>query len=305
VGDGGELYERIVDALNGVFGSHAGYRAVHAKGSFCSGTFTAAPEAAELTTAAHMQGDGVETLIRFSNASGDPAIPDYARQGQGMAVQFKLPDGGETDILGVTVPAFVARTPEDFLALNHARKPDPETGQPDMEKVGAYLGGHPEALPAVQHTLETPPPESYLRLRYNALHAFKWTNSDGEARWVRYSWHPEAEAKERGGDYLRDDLVDRLAGGTAAFSLLLQLAEDGDPLDDPTAAWPEERKTVTVGRLEVTEAIDDPEAGGELVVFDPTRVTEGIETSDDPILHARPRAYSVSVERRSAGDAAA
>jgi catalase len=35
-------------------------------------------------------------------------------------------------------------------------------------------------------------------------------------------------------------------------------------------------------------------------VFDPTRVTAGIELSDDPILHFRPRAYSASVERRAA-----
>jgi catalase len=35
-------------------------------------------------------------------------------------------------------------------------------------------------------------------------------------------------------------------------------------------------------------------------VFDPTRVTAGIELSDDPILHLRPRAYSASVERRAA-----
>ena len=36
-----------------------------------------------------------------------------------------------------------------------------------------------------------------------------------------------------------------------------------------------------------------------MLVFDPTRVTDGIETSGDTILAVRPRAYSVSVERRS------
>jgi catalase len=35
-------------------------------------------------------------------------------------------------------------------------------------------------------------------------------------------------------------------------------------------------------------------------VFDPTRVTEGILLTDDPILHARTGAYSVSVARRTA-----
>ena len=46
----------------------------------------------------------------------------------------------------------------------------------------------------------------------------------------------------------------------------------------------------------------DPERerDGDILVFDPTRVTDGIELSDDPILRFRPRAYSVSVARRSA-----
>ena len=35
-----------------------------------------------------------------------------------------------------------------------------------------------------------------------------------------------------------------------------------------------------------------------VMVMDPMRLTDGIEPSDDPILHVRPGAYSVSVERR-------
>src|SRR5439155_5522959 len=41
------------------------------------------------------------------------------------------------------------------------------------------------------------------------------------------------------------------------------------------------------------------EAGGLVVVFDPTRVTPGIELSDDPILRFRAEAYRVSSERRA------
>jgi len=35
-------------------------------------------------------------------------------------------------------------------------------------------------------------------------------------------------------------------------------------------------------------------------VFDPTRVPEGVELSDDPVLRFRPEAYSASAERRLA-----
>jgi hypothetical protein len=46
--------------------------------------------------------------------------------------------------------------------------------------------------------------------------------------------------------------------------------------------------------------IEDPERSGDVIVFDAVRVTDGIELSDDPVLQFRPRAYSVSVDRRIA-----
>lgn len=55
----GDLYAQLVDAANAVFGSHSRSRALHAKGTWCRGTFTATPAAAELTTAPHMQGEPV------------------------------------------------------------------------------------------------------------------------------------------------------------------------------------------------------------------------------------------------------
>jgi catalase len=50
--------------------------------------------------------------------------------------------------------------------------------------------------------------------------------------------------------------------------------------------------------------LDGPETererDGDILVFDPTRVTGGIELSDDSILRFRPRAYSASIARREA-----
>ena len=60
------LWEEIVDALDALNGGpHAGFRTVHAKGTFCEGIFTATPEAAKLCRAAHLQGEPVEATIRF------------------------------------------------------------------------------------------------------------------------------------------------------------------------------------------------------------------------------------------------
>ena len=84
-----------------VNGSTPGFRAVHAKGTVCEGTFTATPEAAAaLGRAAHLQGDPFQATVRFSNASGNPKPPTPTRsRDAGMAVKFHLPDGEATDLV--------------------------------------------------------------------------------------------------------------------------------------------------------------------------------------------------------------
>jgi catalase len=302
------LAEEVVDAINDVSGVHPGHRAAHARGVLVAGRYTATPAAAELTRAAHMRGETVRATVRFSNGGGNPGIPDYAAEGRGMAVKLYLPDGTRTDMVALTLPVFFARTPQDFLEFTRARKPDPDTGAPDMERIGAWLGAHPEAGPAIQAAVAAPPPASYCACAYHGIHAFKWVNAAGQSRYVRFRWEPESgvedldadEARARGRTYLQDELADRLsAGGAGAFKLVVTLAEPEDPVDDPTAAWPEERERVAVGRLELTGPETEREREGDVLVFDPTRVVDGIELSDDPILHFRRRAYAVSVERRS------
>ena len=207
-----------------------------------------------------------------------------------MAVKLRPETGDEADILGTTNPAFVTRTPEEFLELLRLRRPDPETGQPDMEKLGAFLAAHPESQPAIQATIGSEPPASFAQLAYRSPHSFKLVDAAGEGTWVRYRWRPEAgealipddEARERGRDYLREELAERLRGGPAGFELLFQIAAEGDPIDDPTAIWPEDRELVGAGRLEITEIVDDPESGDHIEVFDPIRIVDGIELSDDP-----------------------
>lgn len=300
-----DLYERIIAAVDGVEGAHEGRRALHSKGSWYEGTFTATPRAAELSRAFHLRGTPVAALIRFSNASGNPEANDGAREGRGVAI--KLRDAGEeTDILATTSPAFVTRTPEDFLELMLLRRPDPETGQPDFEQLGAWLGEHPEAQTAIQATLGADPLASFATTPYYSPHTFWLVDAAGARTPVRYRLLPEAgeerisdeEAADRGRDYLHAELEERLGAGPVSFDLGLQLAADGDPLDDATAVWPDDREVVAAGRLEITALVDDPERDDHIDVFDPLRLTDGIEPSEDPILHARRRAYSVSAYRR-------
>ena len=303
-------YEEIVDAMGELHGVHPGFRAAHAKGIFCRGTFTATPEASELTRAAHMRGDPVDVTVRFSNGSGDPGSPDTDRRdGRGMATKFHFPGGVQTDIVAITIPVFFVRTADDFLEFVRARKPDPETGEMDMAKVGAFVAAHPETQAALELILPSlVPPASYAQCAYNSLHAFGFTDDSGATRFGRYRWEPEEgvrmlsdqELELRSADYLQEELAERIAAGPVRFELGVRLAEDNDPLDDPTVAWPDDRPAVTLGTLELTELDLEAERGDEVIVFDPTNVTDGIECSQDEILATRPRAYAVSIERRAA-----
>jgi catalase len=288
------LAEEIVDAINAISGVHPGHRVAHAKGTLLAGTFT--PNGSGLTTAAHLQDEPVRVTARLSNGGGDPGIPDYAKEGRGMAVKFYLPNGDKTDIVALSLPCFFVRTPEDFLSFTKARL-DPERLMPD------WLGAHPESLPAIQAALGADPPVSYATCSYNSIHSFRWIDAAGGSRFVRYRWEPEAgeqtlsgeEAKARGRDYLQEDILGR---GESAFRLFVVIAEEGDAVDDPTVAWPEERERVEVGRLVLDGPDPERERGDDVLVFDPARVIDGIELSDDPILRFRSAAYSVSVARR-------
>jgi catalase len=303
-----DMSERLVEGINATYGVHSGHRAVHAKGVLCAATFTPSADAASLSRAPHLAGEPVRAHVRFSNGGGDPAVPDGQQDARGMAVKFYLPDGTTTDIVNLSLPLFFTRTPEDLLEFNAARRPDPATGEVDVARVTAYLGAHPEAIPAVTAAMTHIVPASYVTLAYHAQHAYGFVDAGGAVRHGRYHLVPDAgevalsaeDAAAASPDYLREELEERLGGAAGVFDLVVELAADGDPIDDPTAEWPGDRETVTLGRLEITALAFDRETGDDILVFDPTRVPDGITLTDDPILLARPGAYSVSVARRTA-----
>jgi catalase len=220
-----------------------------------------------------------------------------------MAVKIYLPDGSRTDIVAVSSPRFPVKTPEAFIELVQAQG----GGGRGRMKLARFLVRHPEALrnlPVLAPTLL--PRTSYAGITYYGIHAFKWVDGTGAERYVRYTLLPEFKAeklspraaKRRDPDYLQQELHQRLIAGPARFTLELQIAGPGDPLDDPSAAWPKDRRRVNAGHFEVTGLDTERERGDDVLVFDPSRVIDGIELSDDPVLRFRGPAYSESVARR-------
>lgn len=301
--------EQLVDTMTKLAGGpHAGYRANHAKGIVVQGEFAPAKTASTVTKAVHMQSITTPVVVRFSDATGVPNIPDANGNSfpKGMAIRFQLPDGGFTDIVGISVNGFPAATPEDFLGLlnavaasgNDAAKPTP---------VEQFLGSHPAALKFV--TTPKLPPVSFATQAFYGVNAFKFTNEKGEVNFGRYRIEPLAgqqflsqdEAAKATPNYLMDELPVRLKQEAAKYRISLQVAEPGDVVNDATVVWPETRKLVELGTLTITATHKNGDEYAKGMMFNPLVLVDGIEASDDPILLARPGAYAVSYGRRLQG----
>jgi catalase len=300
---------QLVETMRALAGAHPGFRPVHAKGIVCAGMFRAAPEARHVSRAPHLQGQAVPTVLRFSNASGDPDVHDGFANQRALSVKFQLPAGQQTDILANSIEGFPVRTPEDLLAFLQAQLPDPVTGQPIPDALPRFLDSHPTAGAFLARLMQKSVPASYGQASYHAAHAFVFTAADGMRRFGRYHWRPAAgeaylapdEAGQRSANFLREELESRLRHGPVEFRLLLQLAAENDPTDDVTALWPADRSLVALGQLEVTAISPTSAADQRRLVFDPTNLTDGINLADDPLPLVRSTAYGISYDERSQG----
>lgn len=301
-----KLYVDLVDALNAVFGAHPGFRAAHPKGLVCEGSFQPAPTAASVTRAPHLQKSASPVTIRFSNTTGVPNIPDGDPNAtpKGIAIKFHAPGGGDTDIVAHSANTFPVSTAEDFLLFLRAVKAS-GPGAPEPTAVQKFVGSHPETLNFVQ--LPKPTPASFAQTPYFALHAFRFTNQEGRSRFGRYFLRPlageqylsEADAAKKSPNFLFDEIPQRLAKGPIQFRISLQLANDGDPTHNAALAWPDDRTQVELGTLSIKSVVPNSDEAQKPLIFDPTRIIDGIELGNDPLVQDRAGVYSVSYSRRN------
>jgi len=299
------LAEKIFDTMIQLPGNNPGYRAAHAKGVVCQGTFTPSKDAPSLSKAAHFQGASVPVIVRFSDGPPDPAVPDNSAGAspRGMAIRFSLPGGGETDIVSLSHNGFIVGNGEDFLALQQAVvATDPS--KPHPWPIEAFLGAHPLALKFIQEIQVVP--ASFGTQAFFSNDAFIFVNRDGVKQAGRYKFLPvagqknlsEAEAKAKAPNFLAEELKTRVVTGPVKFRMIVQLPNAGDPTNDPSLVWPEDRKTVELGMISVTSVVPDSEAAQKALVFFPTSLTDGIELSDDPLPVLRSAVYGLSFARR-------
>ena len=296
---------QVLNQLSG--GPHPGYRANHAKGILVVGSFAADKNASRLCAAAQFKpGQVVPILVRFSNTTGVPNLPDADPHASphGMAIRFQLPDGTSTDIVSISSNGFPVATPEAFVGLLSAiAQSGPDAAQPTP--IDRFMASHPIA--AKWAATPRPAPVSFGTLAFYGVNAFRFTNAKGHSHFIRYRIMPvlgeqalgQDEAGKVSADYLLDDLSQRLARGTVKFRLLAQVAQAGDPTDDGSQVWPESRKLVALGTITLKALAPDQEASQKGLMFNPLSLTEGIAPSQDPILLFRPGVYALSYAQRN------
>lgn len=92
-----------------------------------------------------------------------------------------------------------------------------------------------------------------------------------------------------------------MAQKPARWDMWIAIGEPGDSEDNPTIAWPQERKQVKVGTLTISAAMPQAGAACEKINYDPLVMADGIAPSNDPILRFRSPAYGLSFAKRLSG----
>ncbi len=297
--------QELLDQFQVIFGLHPGFRPVHAKGILLSGSFQPSPQAGSLSRAPHLGSASTPVTVRFSDSTGLPQIPDNDANAdpRGMAVRFHLGERVHTDIIAHSANGFPTRTGQEFLQFLTAIATSP-AGGPSPSPVEKFLGSHPTALAYVQ--LPKPAPSSFARAAYFGLTAMRFTNAAGVSRYGRYRLIPEAglqaltpaQAASQPPNYLFDELSERMQGGHIHFRVVVQLSEEGDPVDDVTRHWPDTRELLDLGRLELNAFVPDDAHEQKTIIFDPIPRVDGIDPSGDPLLELRAAVYLMSGRRR-------
>jgi catalase len=307
------LSQDLIRQFQTIFGSHPGFRPAHAKGVLLSGTFTPSSAAATLTRAPHMNRASTRVLVRFSDGTGIPLIPDNDPNAHphGCAIRFYLADRVHTDIIAHSANGFPTRTGQELLEFLRALAATDRTklaGSP----LEAFLGSHPKALAFVQ--LPKPAPASFANEEFFGITAMRFTNKEGLSRYGRYRIIPDAgvqhlsdaAAAAKGANYLFDDVKERVAKGPLTFRVAAQLAKDGDTVNDATEVWPEDRTLLDLGGIALTAPVADDAHEQKWTIFDPIPRVDGIDPSGDPLLEVRAAVYLLSGrQRRAAGEAGA
>lgn len=298
---------RFVNAIEASNGDiHLGYRRAHAKGVCVTGYFEGNGQGVALSSARVFAPLKTPIVGRMSIGGGSPHGLDNKARVRSMALQLNSDDGQQWRMAMNSFPFFGVSSVEAFYEQTLSNTPDPNTGKPDPAKQAAFAKAHPEVARFGEWAKNAPWPTSWANTTYNGVNTFRFINAKGEAHQVRWSMQPQTafaelspEQREAAdGDFLAEDLKARLALGPLRWNMVVTVAEPGDPSNDPSQVWPEDREHINVGTVVIESSSPQTTGACRDINYDPLVLPTGVEGSDDPVLAARSAIYSVSFNRR-------
>ncbi len=296
----------FLNQFESTFGKFEGFRRSGAKGICAVGEFVGSAEGKAMSVSSAFSGKPVPVIVRFSVGGANPKAPDNARTQRNLALQFNLPGGEVWQMGNISAPVFGAATPAQFLGRLESLQPDPATKAADPAKVKAFADANPEVLLLGKYLASQPVPASFGAVNYWGVHAFAFVNAKGDKQWGKWIFEPvggtqgltDDEAKAKGPAFLFDDLRQRVAAGNVAFNFTLQLAQPGDKLDSAVVPLPDDRRKVSLGRLNIKSVSADGTGECLTITYVPTLLPKGVEAGNDPMLSARAAPYAIGLGRR-------
>jgi catalase len=294
--------EKMVAALAPPSGPAPGHRRNHAKGICFTGVFESNGNGAALSRASVFARGQHPALGRFNLGTTNPDVADATVRVRGMGLRITPPDGQEWRTAMINAPIFAVSTPEGFHELLLA------SGSKDPNAMKAFAEAHPEFAPFGAWAKNGPWTGSYAEDRFYGLNSFIFTDGSGADHAVRWSLVPAAQVvavtqddlNKRGPDFLEQEIAERVGKAPQRWTMVVTVANPGDPTADPTKTWPEDRRTVEVGTLVVQRIEAEADGPCRDINFDPTVLPPGIRTSDDPFPAARSSVYAKSYDLRTA-----
>ncbi|MDX1536742.1 MAG: catalase family peroxidase [Arsukibacterium sp.] len=273
----------------------AGFRRAHAKGICISGEFHANGQLAAYSKASLFKAGITPFTGRLSIAGSNPTAPDLKSPVRSMALSFASSRTEQWRLAMNTPPVMAVADPHSFYQQILAIKAGPAAIQ-------QFFAEHPESKEFRAWAAQYQPTGSYAAETYHSINAFYLVNATGEQQAVRWAMRPTIAVTAGaldGNDALQTEIANRIAGGPVVFDWVFTLAEPADDENNPTKAWPDNRRQITAGQLVLTSTTAQLEGNCHAINFDPLVLPSGVAASRDPILRARSAAYAESYRRRA------
>ncbi|MEO7068844.1 MAG: catalase family peroxidase [Rhodanobacter sp.] len=299
-----QRFTNAIETTNGQI--YRGFRRAHAKGICVAGYFEGSGQGVALSSASMFAPVRTPFVGRLSIGGGSPYGLDDKARVRSMALELNDANGQQWRMAMNSFPFFGVSSARGFYEQTVANTPDPATGKPDPAKQAAFAKAHPEFARFADWAKTAPWSTSWASTTFNGVNAFRFINRAGEVHNVRWSMLPQTaftamtpeQRAAADGDFLSEDLVQRLAKAPLRWTMLVTVAQPGDSTNDPSQAWPDYRQHVNVGSVVIESSTPQTTGACRDINYDPLVLPTGVQGSDDPILAARSAVYSVSFNRR-------